>query len=49
MVDFINDAMTALNLEKVTLIGLSMGGGLAILYTLRFPHKVDKLILVDSA
>ena len=49
MVDFINDALTALNLEKVTLIGLSMGGGLSILYTLRFPHKVDKLVLVDSA
>ena len=49
MVDFINDALTVLNLEKVTLIGLSMGGGLSILYTLRFPHKVDKLVLVDSA
>lgn len=49
MVQFINDAMTALNLEKVTLIGLSMGGGLSILYALSFPHKVDKLVLVDSA
>jgi pimeloyl-ACP methyl ester carboxylesterase len=49
MVQFINDAMTALNLEKVTLIGLSMGGGLSILYTLSFPDKVDKLVLVDSA
>ena len=49
MVQFINDALTALNLEKVTLIGLSMGGGLSILYTLRFPHKIDKLVLVDSA
>jgi 4,5:9,10-diseco-3-hydroxy-5,9,17-trioxoandrosta-1(10),2-diene-4-oate hydrolase len=49
MVDFINDALIAMNLEKVTLIGLSMGGGLSILYTLRFPHKVDKLVLVDSA
>lgn len=49
MVQFINDAMTALNLEKVTLIGLSMGGGLSILYTLSFPHKVDKLVLIDSA
>ena len=49
MVQFIDDAMTALNLEKVTLIGLSMGGGLSILYTLRFPHKVDKLVLIDSA
>ena len=49
MVDFINDALTALNLEKVTLIGLSMGGGLSILYTLSFPQKVDKLVLVDSA
>ena len=49
MVQFIDDAMTALNLKKVTLIGLSMGGGLSILYTLRFSHKVEKLVLVDSA
>jgi pimeloyl-ACP methyl ester carboxylesterase len=49
MVQFINDAITALNLDKVTLIGLSMGGGLSILYALRFPHKVDKLVLIDSA
>ena len=48
MVQFIDNALTALNLDKVTLIGLSMGGGLSILYNLSFPHKVDKLVLVDS-
>jgi pimeloyl-ACP methyl ester carboxylesterase len=49
MVQFIDNALTALNLDKVTLIGLSMGGGLSILYTLSFPQKVDNLVLVDSA
>jgi 4,5:9,10-diseco-3-hydroxy-5,9,17-trioxoandrosta-1(10),2-diene-4-oate hydrolase len=49
MVQFIDNALTALNLDKVTLIGLSMGGGLSILYTLSFPQKVDNLVLADSA
>jgi pimeloyl-ACP methyl ester carboxylesterase len=48
MVQFVDNALTALNLDKVILIGLSMGGGLSILYNLSFPHKVDKLVLVDS-
>lgn len=35
--------------EKVTLLGHSNGGKLALSYTLKHPDKVDKLILIDSA
>jgi 4,5:9,10-diseco-3-hydroxy-5,9,17-trioxoandrosta-1(10),2-diene-4-oate hydrolase len=41
--------ITAMNIERLNLVGLSMGGGISIMYTLAYPEKVDKLILVDSA
>ncbi|MDP1929462.1 MAG: alpha/beta hydrolase [Thiobacillus sp.] len=41
--------MQALNIEKATLIGQSLGGGVAIQFSVQFPDKVDKLVLVDSA
>ena len=46
---FINDFIRALNINKPTLIGNSLGGGIALQYTLLYPDKVDKLVLVDSA
>ena len=45
---FINDFINALNIERASLVGQSLGGGIALLYTLQFPDKVDKLVLVDS-
>jgi len=48
-VGFIEEFMDALNIPQASLIGKSLGGGIAILYTLRYPQKVDKLILVDCA
>jgi 4,5:9,10-diseco-3-hydroxy-5,9,17-trioxoandrosta-1(10),2-diene-4-oate hydrolase len=41
--------ITALDLDRVNLVGLSMGGGISLMYTLAYPEKVDKLVLVDSA
>lgn len=41
--------MQALGIEQATLIGQSLGGGVAIQFSAQFPDKVDKLILVDSA
>jgi pimeloyl-ACP methyl ester carboxylesterase len=41
--------MQALDIEKASLIGQSLGGGLAIQFSVQFPGKVDKLVLVDSA
>lgn len=40
--------MEALNLERASLVGHSMGGGAAIVFALRNPDRVHKLVLVDS-
>lgn len=37
-----------LHLEKVSLVGLSMGGAIALGLTLALPTRVEKLILVDT-
>lgn len=43
--EFIND----IGLERVSLMGHSMGGKLSMNYTLNHPEKVDNLIVVDIA
>jgi pimeloyl-ACP methyl ester carboxylesterase len=40
--------MDALGLEKVSLVGISMGGAISLGFSLRSPQRVGKLILVDS-
>lgn len=45
---FLEHLMDALHLEQASLVGLSMGGGIALGVTLRFPARVEKLALVDS-
>jgi pimeloyl-ACP methyl ester carboxylesterase len=35
--------------EKVNLVGHSNGGRIAIAFNARFPHRVNKLILIDAA
>ncbi|PIU55007.1 MAG: hypothetical protein COS88_05870 [Chloroflexi bacterium CG07_land_8_20_14_0_80_51_10] len=47
--DFFENFMEALNLENASIMGHSLGGGIALAFTLNHPKKVDKLILVDSA
>jgi len=41
--------ITVMNIDRVNLVGLSMGGGISLMYTIAYPEKVDKLVLVDSA
>ena len=41
--------MDALNIEKASLVGHSMGGGTAIYFAVHHPDRVDKLVLVDAA
>ena len=48
-ISFIDDFRKALNVDQVSLIGQSLGGGIALHYTLQFSEKVDKLVLVDGA
>lgn len=45
---FIHDLIQELRLEKPILIGLSMGGSIAIEYALTYPHQVKALGLVCS-
>jgi pimeloyl-ACP methyl ester carboxylesterase len=40
--------MDALDIQKVNLVGHSMGGGTAIYFAVRFPERVNSLVLVDS-
>lgn len=48
MVDFIDDFAGSLGLKSFYLMGHSFGGGIALHYTLRFPSKIRKLVLVSS-
>jgi pimeloyl-ACP methyl ester carboxylesterase len=47
-VSFVGNLMEALGLSRASLMGLSMGGAIALGTTLRWPERVDKLALVDS-
>ena len=46
--EFLYGLMSALAIDSATLIGNSMGGGVALLFTRLYPDRVDKLVLVDS-
>jgi pimeloyl-ACP methyl ester carboxylesterase len=47
-VDFLGHFMDALGLEKASLVGISMGGAISLGFSLRWPQRVEKLVLVDS-
>jgi pimeloyl-ACP methyl ester carboxylesterase len=48
LADFIGRFAASLGLDKFSLIGHSLGGGIALNYTLKSPNKVKKLVLVSS-
>lgn len=45
--DFLEHFLNALGLRRVCLVGLSMGGAIALGFTLRHPEQVEKLVPVD--
>ena len=47
--DFLDKFLTELKIEKTTLIGNSLGGWIAGFYAIKYPTRVEKLILVDAA
>lgn len=47
-VELIYDIFKQLNINKTYLVGLSMGGGISIAFSLKFPKMVTKLVLVGS-
>ena len=48
-VDFLDQFCKQLKIDRATLIGNSMGGWIAAVFTAAFPDRVDKLVLVDAA
>ena len=46
---FIAEFMEKLAIKKASLIGNSLGGGIALQLALEYPEKVEKLVLVDTA
>jgi len=47
-VDFLTGFMDAMHIPQATLVGNSMGAGLAIGMALEHPHRVDKLVLIGG-
>jgi pimeloyl-ACP methyl ester carboxylesterase len=49
--DFVADAaavLDALDLERVAVVGHSMGGGHAVAFTLAHPQRVSRLVVIDT-
>jgi pimeloyl-ACP methyl ester carboxylesterase len=44
----IRDLLAALGHDRVTLVGHSLGGGIAMQFAYQFPERVERLVLVDS-
>jgi pimeloyl-ACP methyl ester carboxylesterase len=44
----IRDLLTALGVERATLVGHSLGGGVAMQFFYQFPARVERLVLVSS-
>ncbi len=49
LVRFINDFIGTLGIEKASLVGNSLGGGLVLAFALEYPEKVEKLVLIGNA
>jgi len=47
--DFLDKFLSELKVEKVTLIGNSLGGWIAADYALKYPAKVEKIVLADAS
>ncbi|MGZ5365679.1 MAG: alpha/beta fold hydrolase, partial [Mycobacterium sp.] len=44
----LRDLLAALGIDRVTLVGHSLGGGIAAQFVYQYPHLVDRLVLVSS-
>lgn len=47
--DFLDKFMAELKIDRAHLVGNSMGGWIACLTALKYPNRVDKIVLADSA
>ena len=48
-VDFLDKFMSELKIEKAHLVGNSMGGWVAGLMAVKYPNRVEKIVLADAA
>lgn len=48
LTEFVDGFSDKLGLESFNLVGHSIGGGVALNYALKFPHKIRKLVLISS-
>ncbi|MCY7375628.1 MAG: alpha/beta fold hydrolase [Pyrinomonadaceae bacterium] len=48
-VDFLDKFMAELKIEKASLVGNSMGGWVAALTAIKYPNRVEKIVLADAA
>jgi pimeloyl-ACP methyl ester carboxylesterase len=44
----VRDLMTALGIDKASVIGHSLGGGVAMQFAYQFPERLERLVLVSS-
>ncbi len=44
----VRDLLAVLGIPKATVVGHSLGGGIAMQFAYQFPDRVDRLVLVDS-
>lgn len=47
--DFINEFLEVLSIEPCVIVGNSLGGWLSWEFALKYPEKVTKMVLIDSA
>jgi 4,5:9,10-diseco-3-hydroxy-5,9,17-trioxoandrosta-1(10),2-diene-4-oate hydrolase len=45
---FVKDFMETQNIDRPSLVGWSLGGGVSLQFAIQFPERLDKLILLDS-
>lgn len=48
-VDFLDKFMSELKIEKASLVGNSLGGWIAGLMAVKYPNRVEKIVLADAA
>jgi len=49
LVRFLDSYIVENGMERATLVGNSLGGHIALLYTLKYPQKVERLVLAGSS
>jgi pimeloyl-ACP methyl ester carboxylesterase len=48
-VDFLDKFMSEIKVEKATLVGNSLGGWVAAWTAIKYPNRVEKIVLADAA